>query len=188
MAEVPEWKKKAASKRASQYQSIPKAWRLPEPLPSPKNTYEYLKTSSVLTPAELEITETIDAAILLRKMALGHLSAVAVTAAFCKRAAIAQQLIRCCTEMFFADAIEFAQALDRHLEEHGTTLGPLHGLPVSVKDNFDVAGQDSSLGWVSEIGKPKTEDVAMVKVLRRLGAVVYVKTNIPQSLMVSYLR
>jgi amidase len=40
-------------------------------------------------------------------------------------------------------------------------------------------------GWVCDIGKPATFDDILVKVLRSQGAVLYVKTNIPQSLMVS---
>jgi amidase len=185
MDATPAWKTKAAAKRASQYASIPAEWRLSEGFPTSKNTYEYLKTSGVLTAEELEITETIDANLLLRKIASGAWSAVDVTKAFCKRAAIAQQLIRCCTEMFFEEAIATAKRLDKHLRSTGKTLGPLHGLPLSLKDGFDVVGQDSTLGWVSEIGQSKTEDAALVKVLRAQGAVFYVKTNIPQSLMVS---
>lgn len=179
------WKEKAALKRASQHESIPPEWRLPDPKPTSKNAYEYLRTSGILNPDELAITETTDASILLRKLASGSWSAVSVATAFCKRAAIAQQLIRCCTEMFFDEAMKTAELLDQHLKSTGKTVGPLHGLPVSLKDGFDVVGQDSTLGWVSEIGKAKSEDAALVKVLRAQGAVLYVKTNIPQSLMVS---
>jgi amidase len=185
-SDPPDWKKKAAAKRASQYESIPKDWRLPKPIPQPKNTYEYLKISGVLTPEELAITETTDAATLLRKMASGSLSAVEVTKAFCKRAAIAQQLIKCCTEMFFDEAVQTSERLDEHFEKTGRPVGPLHGLPVSLKDGFEVKGHDMTLGWVSEIGKPSTVDAPLVEVLRKQGAVLYVKTNIPQSLMVCY--
>lgn len=187
MASSPDWKAKAAAKRASQYESIPREWRLPEPLPQPKNTYDYLKTSGVLTTEELSITEITDAGLLLRKIASGSLTAVTVTKAFCKRAAIAQQLIRCCTEMFFDEAIKTAERLDQHLKSTGKVVGPLHGLPVSLKDSFDIVGHDSTLGWVSEIGKSRTHDAALVKVLKAQGAVLYVKTNIPQSLMVRIL-
>ncbi len=182
--ETPEWKKKAAAKRAAQHESIPKEWRLPEPLPKPKNAYEYIKISGVLSEEELGITEITDAALLLRKIANGSLPAVSVTKAFCKRAAIAQQLVRCCTEMFFDEAIESAERLDEHFRKTGRTVGPLHGLPVSLKDGFEVKGQDATLGWVSEIGKPSDFDAPLVEVLRKQGAVLYVKTNIPQSLMV----
>jgi amidase len=39
-------------------------------------------------------------------------------------------------------------------------------------------------GWVCDIGKPATFDDILVKTLRSQGAVLYVKTNVPQSLMV----
>ena len=144
--EVPEWKKKAAAKREQQAASIPSDWRLQDPLSRPKNAYEYLKTSGLLTAEELDITETTDATILLRKMATGTLTAVQVTKAFCKRAAFAQQLIRCCTEMFFAEALETAQRLDDYMAKHGKPIGPLHGLPVSLKDGIMVTGQDLTVG------------------------------------------
>ena len=61
-----------------------------------------------------------------------------VATAFCKRAAIAQQLIGCCTEMFFEEAIRNARVLDEHLKETENPKGLLHGLPVSLKDNFEI--------------------------------------------------
>ena len=78
-----------------------------------------------------------------------ELSAVTVTKAFSKRAAIAQQLIKCCTEMFFDEAIQTAQQLDDYLAKNGKTIGPLHGLPISLKGTMDVAGYDSTIGWLS---------------------------------------
>lgn len=181
----PAWKQKAAAKREDVYQKIPKQWRLSEPLPTPKNTYEYLKTSDVLSKDEIAITETTDARLLLNKIATKRLSAVDVVSAFSHRAAVAHQLIKCCTEMFFEQAIEDAKELDAFLAKEGKVKGPLHGLPVSIKDGFDVKGLDSTLGWVSMIGMAAGEDAALVTILRNLGAVVYCKTNIPQSLMVS---
>lgn len=145
---APAWKKKAASKRVAQFDSIPKEWRLSDPKPQPKNTYDFLQTSGLLTSSELRITEIIDAKALLAQIANGELSAVAVTTAFSKRAAIAQQLIGCCTEMFFAEAIETATRLDEYLKKNGKTFGPLHGLPVSVKDVFSVTGQDTTVGML----------------------------------------
>jgi Asp-tRNA(Asn)/Glu-tRNA(Gln) amidotransferase A subunit family amidase len=42
------------------------------------------------------------------------------------------------TEMFFDQALVRAQELDRHLAETGKPVGPLHGIPVSLKDSFKV--------------------------------------------------
>ena len=184
-SQTPAWKQKAAAKRTQVYEQIPKEWRLPDPLPTPKNTYDYLRTSGILSEQELAITEPTSARLLLNKLATRQLSAVETTTAFAHRAAVAHQLIRCCTEMFFTQAIEQAKELDRFLEKEGRVKGPLHGLPISVKDGFDVKGFDSTLGWVSMIGKEARQDCSLVEILRGLGAVVYCKTNVPQSLMVS---
>lgn len=142
----PGWKVKAAEKRQAQLASIPKEWHVPQPSPKPKNAYEYIKTAGILTDEELEITETTDAIILLRKMASGSLSAVQVITAFSKRAAIAQQLIRCCTEMFFDEALQTAKGLDEYFQKNKKVVGPLHGLPVSLKDGFNIIGEDTTLG------------------------------------------
>lgn len=181
----PAWKQKATAKREQVYNQIPKEWRVSEPRSTPINTYEYLNSSGVLSADELTITNRTPTRALLNKLATRQLSAVAVTKAFCHRAAITNQLIKCCTEMFFDEAVQFAQELDEHLAKTGRVKGPLHGLPVSVKDGFDVRGYDSTLGWVSMIGRPAERDCNLVEILKGLGAVVYCKTNIPQSLMVS---
>jgi len=114
----------------------------------------------------------------------GAVKAVAVATAFCKRAAIAQQLTNCLTETFFDDAIKRGAWLDRYLEEHGKPLGPLHGVPISIKDSSNYVGVASTIGFVSFLSNPfpKTNS-ALVDVLLGLGAILYCKTNIPQSLM-----
>ncbi len=142
----PLWKVKAAAKRAAQLEAIPKEWRLPDPRPQPKNTYQFLKTSGILSEFELKITESTDAKALLEQIANQELSAVTVVTAFCKHAAIAHQLIGCCTEIFFEEAISRAGSLDYWQGKHQDTVGPLHGLPVSVKDVFNVKGYDTTIG------------------------------------------
>lgn len=52
------------------------------------------RRSNILTPRELRITESYDVQHLLDALAAGELTALEVTVAFCKRAAIAQQLVR----------------------------------------------------------------------------------------------
>ena len=115
----------------------------------------------------------------------GEYTSTEVTVAFCKRAAVAQQLTGCCTEMFFDEAIARAQELDEYMDRTGKPLGPLHGLPISLKDLHNVKGKDTTVGWVGLVGKPALEDDVGVTYLRKLGAILYVKTNIPQSMMMS---
>lgn len=62
--------------------------------------------------------------------------------------------------------------------------GPLHGVPITLKDQFNVTGLDTTLGYVGRSFKPATEDALIVSMLRDLGAVIIAKTNLPQSIMV----
>ena len=103
--------------------------------------------------------------------------------AFCKRAAIAQQLTNCLTEIMFDSAVERAKELDAHFARTGRPLGPLHGLPISMKDTFWITGFDTSVGIAGFCFKPATENAALVELLLSLGAVIHVKTNVPQTMM-----
>lgn len=88
------------------------------------------------------------------------------------------------TEVLFLDAIANAERLDEYYKTTGKLIGPLHGVPMSVKDQFDVVGVDTTLGYVGRASKPAFEDASLVKVLKRLGAVILTKTNVPQSILV----
>lgn len=144
--ETPAWKVQAAQKRLVQFESIPTDWRLSPDIVPPLNAYTFLQSASHLTDKELAITNITDARTLLKKLANRQWSAIEVVRAFSKRAAIAQQLTGCCTEFLFEAAWQHAQILDDHLERTGRVVGPLHGLPISLKDIFDVQGYDSTVG------------------------------------------
>lgn len=135
-------------KRASQASAIPAAWKLPTvpAVDTGFNALDFIRSVPILSREETEITETTDAKVLLAKLATGELSSVKVTTAFCKRAAIAHQLTNCCTELFFEEALATARHADAYLAKTGKTLGPLHGLPISMKDLFRIKGQDSTIG------------------------------------------
>lgn len=153
------YKHRAAKKVAKQTALIPPEWRI-ETIPSVSNTpnaLEYIRrTPSLLTPRERALTEVTDASILLRKLASGGLSSLELTKAFAKRAAITHQLTTCCTEIFFEEAFDRAKELDEYLAKTGETVGPLHGLPVSIKDLFMVQGVDTSIGQSDIFGTPYT--------------------------------
>lgn len=83
----------------------------------------------------------------------------------------------------FPEALATADDLDSHLARTGQTIGSLHGLPISLKDNFHVKGHDSTVGLVARAHQPDQDDSTLVGILRRLGAVVYVKTNVPTAML-----
>ncbi|KAF7174446.1 hypothetical protein CNMCM5623_007242 [Aspergillus felis] len=187
------------SKLAELDAKIPSEWRLSEsqippgmlsPAESITNVKEYgrvnvmdiPRTCGLLSERELEITEQYDVRELLRSMADKRLTAEEVTVAFCKRAAIAHQLTRCLTEPLFDRGVQRARELDAHLRRTGRPIGPLHGLPVSVKDCFHIKGVDSSIGIAALVCRPATEDAPLIQLLTALGAIVLAKTNVPQTM------
>src|SRR5271154_1025888 len=66
--------------------------------------------------------------------------------------------------------------------DQGLNSGALHGVPVTVKDSFDVAGWPTRLGSYFAPETPAAEDAAVVSRLRRAGAILLGKTNTPEFL------
>ncbi|KAL6874716.1 amidase [Trichoderma novae-zelandiae] len=154
------------AKRLQRSEKIPKEWMIDLEVHEGIDPLDVPIVCGILTGAEIEITSKYDATSLLDGLKAGTWSVEQVTTAFCKRAAIAQQLVNCLTEIFFNEAIERARHLDkqRHACTDVKTLPPLFGLPVSLKDTF----------------APATSIAAM---LLDLGAILFCKTNVPQSVM-----
>ncbi|OAG38781.1 hypothetical protein AYO21_06976 [Fonsecaea monophora] len=192
-APLSDWQSRVAQKRQQCLEAIPREWQLPSDIskllafPLEKNPNRLLdmdivRKSGILSEREISVTEDYTVPQLLAKLASGEFTSVEVTTAFSKRAAIAQQLTSCLTETFFDSALQRAKYVDQCRSE-GKVLGPLHGLPISVKDSFQVVGTEASIGFVSFLGKKSKENSPLVDILLNLGAVLYVKTNIPQTLM-----
>lgn len=164
--------------------SIPSDFHLPESLTDniAADVTGIPQSCGILTEEELKITEDYDATSLAQAIAKKKYTAVAVARAFAIRAAVAHQLTCCLTQFFMDEAIERAKYLDDYLEKNGKTIGPLHGVPVSVKEHMMLAGHYSSFGYFST-RTFNDNDSLMIKILRDAGAVFYVKTNQPQGIM-----
>lgn len=87
------------------------------------------------------------------------------------------------TEVCFESALGRAIELDKYLAQTGNVFGPLHGIPTTLKDQFNLAGFDTTIGYVGRAFQPAKENAALVKMLYALGAVVLAKSNLPQSIM-----
>ena len=164
---------------------IPPEWLISsERLPnvSVTNVLDIPTTCGVLSPNDLHITSSYNARSLASAIRKRKLTAAEVATAFCKRAAVTHQLTNCITEPLFQSALARAAYLDEYLERTGEILGPLHGLPVSVKDTFNIKGVDSSIGIAALAFKPATSNALLVDLLLKAGAVIHCKTNIPQTL------
>ena len=63
------------------------------------------------------------------------------------------------------------------------SVGPLHGVPISIKSSIDVAGLPCECGSVLRKGNVPSEDAPLVKRLRAAGAIILGNTNVPEFLM-----
>lgn len=94
-----------------------------------------------------------------------------------KTALRAHEQTNCLTEILIAEAEGWIEDKTINFK------GPLAGIPVSLKDTIDVEGYDSTVGMSCKVGLPRLEDGVTVRMLKELGAVPYVKTNIPITLL-----
>ncbi|KAF2229619.1 putative glutamyl-tRNA amidotransferase subunit A [Viridothelium virens] len=138
--------------------------------------------TQLLTAEELEITGQT-AEQLLPKLASGKLSSVAVVNAFLRRAGLAQKLTNCITELLPHRALSRAAYLDDYLATHGRPIGPLHGLPISVKEHIGIRGLDLNAGFVSCRGEIASQTAHILQILHNAGAVFHARTTEPQTLM-----
>src|ERR1700688_1384987 len=78
------------------------------------------------------------------------------------------------------DAIRIAEQMD-DLRMHGKVLGPLHGIPVLIKDNIDTGDRmQTSAGSLALVGSPALTDSTVAARLRAGGAVIIGKTNLSE--------
>jgi amidase len=78
-------------------------------------------------------------------------------------------------------ALQRARAADRALAK-GELWGPLHGLPMTVKESFDLQGQPTTWGHLPRKQHAATQDALAVTRLKAAGAVIFGKTNVPLNL------
>lgn len=89
----------------------------------------------------------------------------------------------CVTELLREQALRRAEELDQHLAQHGRPTGPLHGLPISVKEHFAMKGLTQNDGFCSQVDDIAPDDADVLKLLAKAGAVFYVRTTEPQTLV-----
>ena len=80
-----------------------------------------------------------------------------------------------------SDAVEVARAQDAFFARTGKFVGPLHGIPIAIKDNYDTNDQRTTAGAAADYANDKPPlDATMVAKLRRAGAIILGKTNLDE--------
>jgi Asp-tRNA(Asn)/Glu-tRNA(Gln) amidotransferase A subunit family amidase len=125
---------------------------------------------------DLLLMSAAEAAALIRRRAL---SPVEYLAAILARAEQVQERLN----PFATFCAERAREEARRAEEAvmaGAELGPLHGVPVNVKDLFATAGIRTAYGSAIYADNVPTEDDVLVKRLRAAGAILFAKSTTPE--------
>ncbi len=130
---------------------------------------------STLDVVELSATDARE------RMAAGTLTSRALTQAYLERIAAVDDkgpALNSIIELN-ANALSDADALDRE-RQAGKVRGPLHGIPVLIKDNIDIAGMVNSAGSLAMKDHRPARDAFLVTRLRDAGAVILGKTNLSE--------
>ena len=125
---------------------------------------------------------SLSAADIVRSIAAGDLSSSEVVEAFIARILEVNAKLNAVTVKLFQSAREAAQKVDA-ARRRGEALGPLAGLPITIKDCFDLAGTASTFGLTTRRDIIETQDDPYVAALRAAGAIPLAKTNVPQLLI-----
>ena len=118
---------------------------------------------------------------LAREIAAGAVTAREAVEVYIRRIEAVNPRLNAVVVPLFEQARADADAADAK-QARGEALGPLHGVPMSIKESFHIAGTPATGGVPRWAGNTATADNPLVARLRAAGAVVLGKTNVPELL------
>ncbi|SJL11481.1 related to amidase (acetamidase) [Armillaria ostoyae] len=138
-----------------------------------------------LTPAEEKI-HALPLATLVTQCRSGLLNPADVMQAYAKKMLVAQKESNCITDIMVNHALESPSLAHcgpgADSDTRAEDSRPLLGVPVSVKDSFDIEGHDTTIGLARFSNKPAQTSAPIVRLLRDAGALIHVKTTVPTAL------
>src|SRR5215472_16854043 len=141
------------------------AAEVPKPLPIPAFEFEEATVSDLES-----------------RMSAGQITSASLTQAFLERIQDVDKNGPCLNSVIEVnrDALANAEALDKERKDKGAR-GPLHGIPVLIKDNIDTADRmQTTAGSLALEGSKAAEDSGVARKLREAGAVILGKTNLSE--------
>ncbi|MEJ1965499.1 MAG: AtzE family amidohydrolase [Gammaproteobacteria bacterium] len=138
------------------------------------------KTPSRAAGLQAAETAIAGAAGLADALRAGRTTARASIEAVLHRITQRDGVLNACTKVFAAEALEAADRIDVRLRA-GDAVGPLAGVPVVVKNLFDVRGHVTLAGARSRLGiAPAADDATVIARLRAAGAIIVAATNMDE--------
>src|SRR5256886_14199525 len=125
--------------------------------------------------ADLDFVSALEAARAIRR---GDVSSVELTTRMLDRIALNNKHLNAIATLAADGALARARAADE-ARARGEWWGPFHGVPCTVKDTFEVTGVATTAGSATLKNHIPQRDAGVVLPLRRAGAVVLGKTNVP---------
>jgi fatty acid amide hydrolase len=117
-----------------------------------------------------------------QEIASCKVSAREVVAVCIKRIESTHDAINAVVAPRFEQALKEADLADV-ARSRGDTLGPLHGVPITAKESFDLTGTATTAGLTHRANHRAANDALVVARLRQAGAIVLGKTNVSQLLL-----
>ena len=112
----------------------------------------------------------------------GEISSLELVRAHIARADEVDGTLNAFVHRFNDEALRAAKEADE-ARSKGEHKGPLHGIPITIKESMATAGVASTLGLAKRRNDVQKEDSVVVKLLRGAGAIILGKTNVPQLLL-----
>jgi aspartyl-tRNA(Asn)/glutamyl-tRNA(Gln) amidotransferase subunit A len=130
----------------------------------------------LIEPADLTVSDAAD------RLRSGDLTAVELLEAILRRASLTEAELHCYLTIDHAGALDAASRADEELS-NGRDRGPLHGIPIALKDNMTTRGIETTCSSQILAGYLPPYDATVVRRLRDAGAVVVGKTNLDEFAM-----
>uniref|UniRef100_A0A3Q3CYR4 Fatty-acid amide hydrolase 1 n=1 Tax=Haplochromis burtoni TaxID=8153 RepID=A0A3Q3CYR4_HAPBU len=119
---------------------------------------------------------TLSLSELTQQLKEGSLTPEDVLYSYMEKTLAVNKKLNCCTEILL-------ESLDQLTTVGSNKDGLLYGVPVSIKENIAFKNHDCSCGVLINLDQPAEKDSVLVQVLKKQGAIPFVKTNLPQALL-----
>lgn len=149
----------------------------------PIDAREFVTKPGLLSDAEREIVNDLTIDQLMAKQLSRELTAEQITRAYIKSAIVAQFATNCVMQFLIPSALERAKELDDYLQENGKLMGPMHGIPISLKEQMGYQGQPTTASYVSLIENVVKKSTVSNQIFYKMGAVYHARTSQPQTIM-----